>query len=472
MSIFSHRYFTGRSFVCASSLVIRPKRGRFVALITAVVLVMLVYVTQGTDASIQDPTPEPGIAPTATLAALAPPTIEPVPASRLEHHTITAQKRDTLSSILLDHNLSAEEAHIAADQIAQVWNPRRLKVGQTIHLTTLVPLNGPHRLQEMEIIIDPVTVVSAKALPRAQKTEDIPGALEVETRTIELDSHLSIASSTIENSLFADADDIPHAVLVDAVRLFSHVVDFQRDIHPGDQFEVLYQQETYPDGTPARTGAIVYAHLTIGGKPLSIYRMPFADYTDYVDTEGKSVRRMLMRTPIDGARISSRFGMRLHPILGYNKAHRGVDFAAPTGTPIYASGHGTVIWAKTHGAYGKAIVLRHNAETKTRYAHLSKILVRPGQRVTQGDVIGLVGSTGRSTGPHLHYEVLLKDKQVDPMSIDVPAIAPPLSAKQKQLLADLVQSVDQARQLIAAATPGPTVLENPQPSLASVLPAD
>ena len=208
------------------------------------------------------------------------------------------------------------------------------------------------------------------------------------------------------------------------IRAFSFDVDFQRELQPGDRFALLYETLHEHDGQLAKPGDLLYAELVLSGKPIGIYRFtPESGITDYFTADGRSVRKSLLRTPIDGARISSGYGMRRHPILGYSKMHRGVDFAAPTGTPIYAAGHGTVEKAARFGGYGKYVRIRHNGSYKTAYAHLSRYGrgIKAGARVKQGQVIGYVGSTGRSTGPHLHYEVISNGKQVNPRSIKLPA---------------------------------------------------
>jgi murein DD-endopeptidase MepM/ murein hydrolase activator NlpD len=169
---------------------------------------------------------------------------------------------------------------------------------------------------------------------------------------------------------------------------------------------------------------VLFASLTLSGKKKAIYRFKGDDgHTEYFDEEGRSAQKALMRTPIDGARLSSGFGQRRHPILGYNKMHRGVDFAAPSGTPIYAAGNGTIVYAGRKGGYGNYIRIRHNGNYDTAYAHMTGFArgMRVGRRVNQGQVIGYVGTTGRSTGPHLHYEVLRQGQQVNPMRIRMPS---------------------------------------------------
>lgn len=212
--------------------------------------------------------------------------------------------------------------------------------------------------------------------------------------------------------------------VVDFARAFAYDIDFQRQIHPGDRFEIFY--ETFEDerGNPVRNGEVLYAALDGRALKRGFYRFtPSDDKTgDYFDDQGESATRFLMKTPINGARISSNFGNRRHPISGYTRLHRGTDFAAPTGTPIYAAGSGTVLRASWNGGYGNYIRLRHPRGYETAYAHLSRYAsgLRAGQRVSQGQVIGYVGTTGASTGPHLHYEVWVNGQAVNPMSLNLP----------------------------------------------------
>ncbi|MCK5546590.1 MAG: peptidoglycan DD-metalloendopeptidase family protein, partial [Rhodospirillaceae bacterium] len=208
------------------------------------------------------------------------------------------------------------------------------------------------------------------------------------------------------------------------IRIFSWDVDFQRDIWKGDGFEVMYHRFYDDDGNAIYDGTIKYAALSLQGKKIAIYLHTLKDgSTDYFNENGQSARKALMRTPINGARLSSSFGKRKHPILGYTKMHKGSDFAAPRGTPIYAAGNGTIDKSGRNGAYGNYIRIRHNSQYSTAYAHMKSIKrgMGKGKRVTQGEVIGYVGTTGRSTGPHLHYEILRGGRQVNPLRVKMPS---------------------------------------------------
>ena len=231
----------------------------------------------------------------------------------------------------------------------------------------------------------------------------------------------------IASSLYASAikTGMPENTLLEMISLLGFSVDFQREIRHGDSFEVLYTEEIDTlKNKIIKTKPITYVSITLSGKNLSYYN--FNDkfgLPQYYDKNGKSSKRTIMKTPINGARLSSRYGVRKHPVLGYTKMHRGLDFAAPSGTPVFAAGDGVVEKAGWNGSYGRYIKIRHTGTYKTAYAHLSGIHknIRVGKRVLQGKTIGYVGSTGRSTGPHLHYEVLRNNKQVNPMSIKLPA---------------------------------------------------
>ena len=236
---------------------------------------------------------------------------------------------------------------------------------------------------------------------------------------------LTRAEGVITSSLYVSGlkADIPNPVLVELIRAYSWDVDFQRDIRSGDTFQVMYERVYDEHGNHVHSGNIRFAQLTLSGKRHPIYRYRSKDGDDdYFDERGQSTRKALMRTPIDGARLSSGFGRRRHPILGYTKLHRGVDFAAPRGTPIYAAGNGVVVRSRRKGAYGKYVRIRHNSRYSTAYAHMRAInrSARRGKRVKQGQIIGYVGSTGLSTSPHLHYELWLNGKRRNPLKLKLP----------------------------------------------------
>jgi murein DD-endopeptidase MepM/ murein hydrolase activator NlpD len=228
------------------------------------------------------------------------------------------------------------------------------------------------------------------------------------------------ARARVGSSLYATAKDnaIPDYIVSEFTRVFSYDVDFQRQISATDSFELFFGAPL--TGTSSKRKVLHYAELTYDGRTKAYFRFTNADgQTDYYDENGRSAARALLKTPISGARLTSGFGMRRHPLLGYSKMHTGADFGAPSGTPIRAAGSGTIDLAGRHGAYGNTIVVKHTTKHKTLYAHMSRFAagIRAGQRVNQGQIIGYVGSTGRSTGPHLHYEVRVNDRPVNPTAI-------------------------------------------------------
>ena len=230
---------------------------------------------------------------------------------------------------------------------------------------------------------------------------------------------------TIKNNLYKSAEDkqLPKKVFFEMASILGFTIDFQRELRIGDKFKVFYTKEidTLNNNT-IKIKPIEFISAKVNKRNLKFYRYTLqSGYSGYYDENGKSSKKTLMKTPLNGARLSSKYGSRKHPILGYTKMHRGVDFAAPKGTPILAAGDGIIDYAGWNGSYGKYIRIRHNSSYKTVYAHLSKIFKSKNSRVNQGEVIGLLGNTGRSTGPHLHYEILLNNKQVNPMKIKLPS---------------------------------------------------
>jgi murein DD-endopeptidase MepM/ murein hydrolase activator NlpD len=214
---------------------------------------------------------------------------------------------------------------------------------------------------------------------------------------------------------------VPPATLAQMIKLLSWDVDFQRDLQPGDRMEAVFDQLLDEDGKQIGDGKLDFVGLATGRRVIEAYRHASSSgRTDYYDRLGRALRKWLLKTPVDGARLSSRFGARRHPILGYTRLHRGLDFAAPRGTPVLAAGAGEVEVAGRNRGYGNYLRLRHHRDYATVYAHLAGFAagVRPGRRVEQGEVIGYVGATGLATGPHLHYELLQAGRPVDPLRMD------------------------------------------------------
>ena len=234
-----------------------------------------------------------------------------------------------------------------------------------------------------------------------------------------------VVKNVIKNNLYSAAIEsgIEPNIIIEFARVFGFEVDFQRDIRKGDWFEILYEKFEDDNNKVRDTGKIIYASMYVNGEEINLYNFKFKNDEDYFDIKGKSITKSLMKTPINGARLSSSFGMRKHPILGYNKMHRGTDFAAPSGTPIMASGSGTVTRARWCGGGGNCVKIKHNSTYETIYAHMKAFAkgIKEGKKVKQGQIIGYVGSTGLSTGPHLHYEVLINGKKVNSQKLKLPS---------------------------------------------------
>ena len=324
-------------------------------------------------------------------------------------------KRD-FAQMLTNSDVSPEDATAVAAAVAKVYEIRKLKAGQEVTL-------GLSRLGDNETL-DSVTF-------QAESTKEVVvrraenGAFTAQVNTTPIERQRLAARGEIRSTLYEAGEraGVPRAIMAGMLRAYAHNVDFQRDIHPGDKFEVLYDQPTAKDGSPAGQAVIVYAALQIKDVVKPLYRVTFGDGTvDYFDEKGKSVKRAFLRTPVEGARVTSRFGLRMHPILGYSKMHQGIDFGAAYGAPIFAASTGIVAEVGYKGAYGRYVRLRHGNRIDTAYAHMSRFGrgLYVGQRVNQGEVIGFVGSSGRSTGPHLHYEVHVNNRQVNPLSVNLP----------------------------------------------------
>ena len=234
-----------------------------------------------------------------------------------------------------------------------------------------------------------------------------------------------VIKKVITNNLYSSAvaSNVEPNIIIEFARVFGFEVDFQRDIRKGDWFEILYEKFEDDNNKVRDTGKIIYASMYVNGEEINLYNFKYKNEEDYYDIKGKSITKSLMKTPINGARLSSSFGMRKHPILGYNKMHRGTDFAAPSGTPIMASGSGTVTRARWCGGGGNCVKIKHNSTYETIYAHMKAFAkgIKEGKKVKQGQIIGYVGSTGLSTGPHLHYEVVVNGKKVNSQKLKLPS---------------------------------------------------
>jgi murein DD-endopeptidase MepM/ murein hydrolase activator NlpD len=339
--------------------------------------------------------------------------------SGLIRKAVVIDKGDTLFTTLTRAGSADEDAEAAIAAFRKVHNPRRLQIGQTLSLAFEPEQGAGGDLQLAELALDvapDLDVVVTRSDDGAYLSRAIDRPLERVLRK---------TTGHIQTNLYDAAFEagVPIQVLMEMLHVFSYDVDFQREIQPGDGFELLYEVAYDQDGNFVEHGPVLYSALRVGERDFALYRYePDDGPADYLDSNGESARKALMRTPINGARLSSGYGMRKHPILGYSKKHHGLDFAAARGTPILAAGDGVIEVAGRNGAYGKYIRIRHNGTYSTAYAHMNGYAkgMKKGKRVRQGQIIGYVGSTGRSTGPHLHYEVLKDRTQINPMNLKLP----------------------------------------------------
>ena len=370
----------------------------------------------------------------------------------IETRTLTLESGDTLAGILEEAGVPNADAVAAVAALAKVFDLRAARAGQTFQLTFQLPpediplppdttpgvINIPLPDQDDS---DPNGVVTPAAPTPVGRLLAIAFSPSVEhnitiARTADgsfnandvvkqLVQHHHRAGATIDSSLYLAATQagIPTDVVVEMIHMFSYKVDFQRDLRPGDRFEVYYDYYYTPEGQPAKQGNISYAMMHTGGKDIVLYRFqPDPNQpADYFDKNGENLKGMLMKTPVDGARISSGFGMRFHPVLGYTRMHKGIDFAVPVGTPVMAAGTGTVKLAGHMGGYGNYLRIDMGNGYGTAYGHLSRFApgIHVGSRVRQGQIVAYSGNTGLSTGPHLHYEILVNGEQVNPLTVKV-----------------------------------------------------
>ena len=362
-----------------------------------------------------------------TVAALQPATPASAAPQKIET-TVALKSGETLMELLMNEGADRVDAYHAIAALRSHYNPRKLRAGQEIKLAFL---------DGIETVADDANAddASNRLLTSISLEPDIERTVEVtrdgdgsyssnEIKKTFTDGFVR-ARGTIASSLFLDADraGVPPQIIVEMIRMFSYSVDFQREIRAGDKFDVYFDRKFDENGVPVMEGDIAYASLTVGGKEHQLWRFKTKDGVwDYYDEKGRSMKKFLMRTPIDGARISSGFGLRKHPILGYSKMHKGTDFAAPRGTPIYAAGNGVIEIAGWVRGFGNYIRIKHANSYETAYGHMNGFAkgIKRGVRVHQGEVIGYVGTTGRSTGPHLHYEVHYRGKAVNPLGVKLP----------------------------------------------------
>jgi murein DD-endopeptidase MepM/ murein hydrolase activator NlpD len=360
------------------------------------------------------------------------------------------KKGGTVAGMLHGLGIAAKDVGNAVAALKARVRLNRLPVGQEINVT-LGPTEGEGK---------PLVALRIRPEPKREITleRDEGGDFNVEEQVFETVARLQRASGEVDGSVIvsAEAAGVPRPALVEMLRAFSWDVNFQHDIKVGDRFDVLIEQAWTSDGWPVDAGRVLWAELTTGGgeESFSIYRFKPRDGEEFFyNSEGESVVKALLRTPLNMSRISSRFGMRHHPMLRFTRLHAGIDFAAPPGTPILAAGAGRVVEAGPNGGYGRWIKISHSDGLATGYAHLSRIApgVRRSARVKQGQVIGYVGSSGLSTGPHLHFELHRNGRPVDPLSMARTAMRSRLAGEDLKRFKARVAEIDRARDSAAAA---------------------
>ena len=333
--------------------------------------------------------------------------------SKLKEKIIIVKKNDTFIKIIDPYVSNNKLKNKIINEISKKFNLKNLKINQKIYLYFDQNKNLKKIILPINYETDLVLLINKNKIDTYEEK-------------IKLNKEIVAIEFVIINSLYKSGIEagIPNSILADAIKLYSFDLDFQRDIKKNTIVKISYEIFTNTKRNNLSYGNIEYINLIINNKDLEYFLFETDDnFLDYFNRDGKNVKKSILKTPIDGARLSSNFGMRKHPISGYNKMHKGVDFAAPKGTPIFAGGNGTIEFVGTNGGYGKFIKIRHNNEYKTAYAHLSKFKkgIKKGVRVNQGDIIGYVGNTGNSTGPHLHYEIIYNNKPINPMKLKLPS---------------------------------------------------
>ncbi|MBO6504053.1 MAG: peptidoglycan DD-metalloendopeptidase family protein [Kordiimonadaceae bacterium] len=324
------------------------------------------------------------------------------------------QRNETLIGLLQRAKIARGNAHAAVNALGGLTDLRKLQRGQLIQLKrNAIDGNQIERLQLRDNFADQATVIRRSEAYEAKRTA-------VETIAL---THLVEGTITDNLYLSAKREGLPDSVIIELIRMMSFNVDFEREIRQGDTFQVYFERRYAPDFDDMENGRILHVDLGLKRRPLKATWFQADDGEGgYFDESGESTRRALMKTPLDVAVVTSRYGKRKHPVLGYTRMHKGVDFRAPTGTPIMAAGDGVIEMAARNGSYGNYVRIKHNGSYKTAYGHLSKFGrgIKRGQRVKQGQIIGYSGATGRVTAAHLHYEVLVGGKQTNPLTLKLP----------------------------------------------------
>ena len=335
--------------------------------------------------------------------------------SPYEETSYIIKNNDTIEKILKTYNIRQEDikdisTKLKEKKLSNIYSGRKLsliykklKKNSNTVISLIFPINNTKSIE-------------------IRKIKDY---FLVKENILQLYKKEVVVKKIIKNNLYSSAVEagVEPNIIVEFARIYGFEVDFQRDIRKGDWFEIFYEKFEDDNNKVRDTGKIIYASMYVNGEEINLYNFKDKNDEEYYNIKGKSITKSLMKTPINGARLSSSYGMRKHPILGYNKMHRGTDFAAPSGTSIMASGSGTVTRARWCGGGGNCVKIKHNSTYETIYAHLKAFAkgIKEGRKVRQGQIIGYVGSTGMSTGPHLHYEVVVNGKKVNSQKLKLPS---------------------------------------------------
>lgn len=384
---------------------------------------------------------DPAHAPTVDPAALAALKSQAMTTAKLNaglappiNMIIKVAPGETLEAAVRRTGVGKDEAQQAVAMLGKAFDTVNIKAGLAFEANIAQPLGrqGSAKLMGLSLRTGPAAEVS---LSRA-----INGALQLHKMEEKIVDQTMVASGRMEGSLFASAQKagISPEMTAQVAKLFQHKLDFSRDIQPGDRFSMVFDRKVTPSGRTVANGDLLFAEIQAKGGDAKLYRFkaPGMAEAQYFDELGKNIRSMLLRTPLDTVRITSGFGMREHPILGFTRMHMGIDFGAPTGTPVFAAADGVVERASWAGGYGRWLQIKHANGLETGYGHLSRWAVKQGQHVHQGQVVAYVGSTGLSTGPHLHFEIMVGGKKVNPSKFKAP---PSVALAGKELAAFKVE---------------------------------
>jgi len=331
---------------------------------------------------------------------------------------------DTMMKILVNLGVSESDVVAILSAMKKVFAPSAIVEGNNIEAKYNVKIgydvSRPQSHVDRKVVINVIKIAHTfdEEIVISRKNDGTYDARKIEVKLLR---YVSKYFGVIKNGLFVDGVEsgISPTSMMNMISLYGYDVDFQRDIRSGDKFEMLVESFYSQDGKKVKDGNVLFSSLILQNRGINVYMHKIENRIEYFDAKGNSIRKSLLKTPINGARVSSGFGMRRHPILGYSKMHKGMDFAASSGTPILAAGNGIVVYMARKGGYGNYVEIRHNSEYSTAYGHASRFnkKFRVRAKVKQGDVVAYVGSTGRSTGPHLHFEVLYKGRQINPSKV-------------------------------------------------------